>query len=148
MTAERFQLRDRARHVFSEALRVVKFTRLLENAPANASVSFLKSLGALMNESQSSCRDVLNCSAPELDELCNLARSAGSLGSRLTGAGWGGCTVHLVPEDKLEAVKEIWKQEYYARKFPHILKKEGGFEDAVVVSKPGCGAVLYRGVLV
>jgi len=117
---------------------------LLENAPDNASVSFLESLGAIMDQSQASCREVFDCSAPELDELCQLARSAGSLGSRLTGAGWGGCTVHLVPENKLEAVKQVWKKEYYAKKFPHVLENEGGFEDAVVVSKPGSGAILYR----
>ena len=52
-----------------------------------------------------------------------------------TGAGWGGCCVHLVPQDKVEAVKEIWKSQYYAKKFPQVLKDDTSFEEAVVVSK-------------
>lgn len=147
VSAERFQLRARALHVFGEALRVIKFTNLLQNAPSNASLSFLESLGEVMNESQKSCRELFNCSCSELDELCQIARKAGSVGSRLTGAGWGGCTVHLVPQDKLENVKEAWKKEYYGKKFPHILEEEGGFDDAVVVSKPGSGAIIFRGIV-
>ena len=65
--------------------------------------AYLGRLGALMNETQDSCRDVYDCSAPELDELCRLALGAGAYGSRLTGAGWGGCSVHLVAADKVRS---------------------------------------------
>ena len=74
--------------------------------------------------------------------LCEIARLAGSYGSRLTGAGWGGCSVHLVPEDKVHAVKEAWRKEYYEKKFPGITSEE--VESAIVVSKPGSGAAFLR----
>ncbi|KAF8456111.1 galactokinase-like protein [Kalaharituber pfeilii] len=140
--AERFQLRNRALHVFGESLRVFKFMDLLDHAPTEVSSEFLQKLGNLMNESQSSCRDLYNCSCPELDALCNIALKHGSFGSRLTGAGWGGCSVHLMAQDKVEEIKQAWKKEYYNIYKPALSEEE--LEDAIVVSKPGSGAVLYR----
>jgi galactokinase len=142
--AEKFLLRQRALHVFSEAIRVHKFKSLLSSPPSessDSSESLLKSLGALMNETQDSCRDVFECSCPEIDELCALARAAGSYGSRLTGAGWGGCSVHLVPKDKVDAIKETWERNYYRKKWPDISAEK--LKDAVVVSEPGSGSFLF-----
>lgn len=139
--AEKFMLRQRALHVFSEALRVLKFRALLSSPPKDGK-ELLKSLGDLMNETQESCRDVYDCSCPELDELCVIARGAGAFGSRLTGAGWGGCTVHLVPKDKVEAVKKAWEEKYYRKKFPDITEEK--LRDAVVVSQPGSGSALFK----
>jgi galactokinase len=92
-----------------------------------------------MNATQDSCRDVYECSCPELDELCTIARKAGSYGSRLTGAGWGGCSVHLVPADKVESVKEAWEKEYYSKRDLTDEQKDG----AVVVSRPGSGSAVF-----
>lgn len=139
--AERFMLRQRALHVFTEALRVIKFRSLLSSPPAD-SKELLESLGALMNTTQISCRDIYDCSCPELDELCDLARGAGAAGSRLTGAGWGGCSVHLVPKDKVDAVKKAWEEKYYRKKFPDITEEK--LAQAVVVSRPGSGSVLFK----
>jgi galactokinase len=139
--AERFLLRQRALHVFNEALRVIKFRALL-SSPPSAESDLLAQLGALMNETQDSCRDIYDCSCPELDELCELARSAGAVGSRLTGAGWGGCSVHLVPKEKVEAVKKKWEEKYYRKKFPDISDEK--LREAVVVSKPGSGSVVFE----
>lgn len=144
--AKRFALRSRALHVLAEALRVVRFQALLTSSSSGelctTSDTILAKLGALMNESHASCRDLYNCSCPELDQLCDIARKAGSYGSRLTGAGWGGCSVHLVPQDKVNAVKKAWKSEYYQNIFPELLDEQ--IEDAIVTSKPGSGAVLFR----
>lgn len=139
--AEKFMLRQRALHVFNEALRVIKFRTLLSSPPSNGK-ELLQSLGDLMNETQTSCRDIYDCSCPELDELCDLARAAGSSGSRLTGAGWGGCSVHLVPKDKVEAVKKAWEEKYYKKHFPDITEEK--LAQAVVVSKPGSGSMLFK----
>ena len=144
---ERFFLRQRAQHVFTEALRVIRFKRLLLAPPENHS-SLLPEMGALMNETQRSCREIHDCSCPELDRLCEIALEAGSYGGRLTGAGWGGCTVHLVPKDKVEAIESAWEQYYYRQRNPPLTKKEMVEKAAVVVSEPGHGsAVLVTQVL-
>jgi galactokinase len=137
--ADRFMLRQRALHVFREAIRVNKFKTLLDNPPTGG---LLQDLGSLMNETQDSCRDVYDCSCPEIDELCRLARAAGSYGSRLTGAGWGGCSVHLVPKDKVEAVRQAWVGKYYKKKWPDISEEK--LKDAIVVSKPSSGSFLFQ----
>lgn len=142
--ADRFKLRQRALHVFSEALRVVHFLKLLEDAqPASITdtSSFNQQLGNLMNATQDSCRDLYECSSPEIDEICRIARSAGAYGSRLTGAGWGGCTVHLVPVDKIDAVKAALDKEYYASR---DLTEEQKAQ-AVVVSRPARGSATLVG---
>jgi len=136
-------LRQRALHVFTEAERVIKFRQLLSSPPSDsASDALLTSLGDLMNATQDSCRDLYDCSCPELDELCTLARGAGAYGSRLTGAGWGGCSVHLVPKDKVDAVRNVWEKEYYRKKWPDISDEK--LAEAVVVSKPGSGSAVFK----
>jgi len=140
--AEKFQLRSRALHVFGEASRVVQMYRLLEKSSKedNPKEEALVALGELMNASQKSCKELYNCSCEELDELCRLAREAGSYGSRLTGAGWGGCSVHLVPKAKAEAVKKVWMEEYYEK----MELSEEQMLEAIVETEPGSGAVLLR----
>ena len=134
----RFQLHRRASHVYGEALRVLAFKSLLQASPSPPDL--LPKLGALMNETQKSCRDVYECSCPELDELCNIARQAGSYGSRLTGAGWGGCTVHLVPRDKVDEVRRAWVEKYYRRSEPGISDEK--LREAVIVTEPGQGSAV------
>jgi galactokinase len=60
-----------------------------------------------------------------------------------TGAGWGGCTVHLLPQDKVEAVTEALKHEYYFKHFPDITEEK--LAVAIVVSKPSQGSSLITG---
>ncbi|MCJ1318764.1 galactokinase [Xylographa vitiligo] len=139
--ASNFMLRQRALHVFQEAIRVTRFKALLKTPPPeDGHDDLLRRLGALMNETQTSCREVYECSCPELDELCTIAREAGAYGSRLTGAGWGGCTVHLVPMGKVDDVRKAWEEKYYRVKFPDIGEEK--LVEAVVASKPGQGSVM------
>lgn len=69
-----------------------------------------------MNESQTSCRDLYECSCPEIDEITDLARKNGAYGSRLTGAGWGGCTISLVHANKTESFIKAMIEQYYNTK--------------------------------
>ena len=80
----------RARHVIRENARVDAFCRALADADTGR-------LGELLAQGQRSLREDFEVSIPELDFLCERANKLpGVVGSRLTGAGFGGCTVHLV----------------------------------------------------
>lgn len=85
----RYALLQRATHVLTEADRV-------ESAEAALLAGDWAGLGALMDASHASCRDDYEVSCVELEELVAAAKQAGALGARLTGAGFGGCTVNLV----------------------------------------------------
>jgi galactokinase len=109
---EGFQLKKRARHVISETQRVEASLSLLQEMPENAARQF----GSLMNASHESCRDDYEISCPELEALVAAGRQAGSFGSRLTGAGFGGCTVNLIPAGTAsEFMQEINRQYYEPR---------------------------------
>lgn len=140
--ADKFKLRQRALHVFTEALRVIRFMQLLENpvhTGASDTTEFNQELGSLMNATQDSCRELYECSCDEIDAICKIARGAGAYGSRLTGAGWGGCSVHLVPADKVAAVKEALERDYYAK----LNLSDDQKAQAVVVSRPARGSAVY-----
>ncbi|KAJ7340741.1 Galactokinase [Mycena albidolilacea] len=144
--ATHFKLYKRAKHVYSEALRVLQFRKLcLDTAAAPAAegadgVAVLKQLGQLMNDSQTSCADDFECSCEELDELTRLAREAGAYGSRLTGAGWGGCTVSLVPEAEVASfIKKV--SETYA---PYKGLEGEALSEVIFATRPSTGACVYK----
>jgi len=89
-------VRRRARHVVEENERVLSSVEVLKN-------NDLKQFGQYMNDSHDSLRDLYEVSCKELDIMVEEAqRIPGTLGSRMTGAGFGGCTVSLVHEDDVE----------------------------------------------
>ncbi|MBT9331727.1 galactokinase [Paracidobacterium acidisoli] len=80
----------RCRHIVTENLRTVAAADALESGD-------LKKLGQLMAEAHASYRDDFEASCPEADVMVELAgRQQGCVGARLTGGGFGGCTVNLV----------------------------------------------------
>lgn len=90
----------RARHVVSEIDRVLVAVKELKNDQ-------LDKFGALMNGSHDSLRDDYEVTGLELDTLVEEARKIdGVIGSRMTGAGFGGCTVSLVKEEAVESFKK------------------------------------------
>ncbi|KAL3489054.1 ribosomal protein S5 domain 2-type protein [Aspergillus germanicus] len=143
--AERFFLRQRALHCAKEARRVLDFKACLAKA-STLDDKRIHYLGQLLDESQDSCRDVYECSAPQVDEICAIARKAGTLGSRLTGAGWGGCTVHMLPQSRVGAVTKALKEEYYLKYFPDISEEK--LAEAMVISKPSNGSFLITGAAI
>lgn len=88
--------RKRARHAVRENKRVLRAAEILKDGD-------LKGFGALMLESHQSLRDDFEVSCFELDTLVAEAMAQeGVLGARLTGAGFGGCTVNLMDEAVVE----------------------------------------------
>jgi N-acetylgalactosamine kinase len=132
-----FELLKRARHVASEADRVFKFQEACEGKGGDIE-STLKAMGQLMSSSHASCRDDYECSSEGLDALTTLATASGAYGSRLTGAGWGGCAVSLVASSKVDAFIESLVAGYYK---PRGL--EAAVPTAVFASSPGAGAAVY-----
>jgi len=89
-------VRKRCRHIVYENERVLKSVDALQAGD-------LAAFGRLMNESHASLRDDYEVSCMELDTMAEAAwRVAGVYGSRMTGAGFGGCTVSLVAEEAIE----------------------------------------------
>jgi N-acetylgalactosamine kinase len=129
--AEGYRLKARARHQMTEYRRV----ELARDALLGDEAS---ELGALMNASHRSCADDYEVSCPELEALTTIARNAGAIGSRLTGAGFGGCTVSLVREEAVEAFREKVAREYYAEYLGGRGVSSAG--EAVFVARAGDGA--------
>ncbi len=101
----------RARHVVRENQRVLDAVAALRGGG-------LEAFGALMYASHESLRDDFSVSTPELDLLVELARrTEGVLGSRLTGAGFGGSSVSLVRRQRLD--------EFHARVLEEYRKQTG-----------------------
>ncbi|MBC7797345.1 MAG: galactokinase, partial [Pyrinomonadaceae bacterium] len=89
-------IKRRARHVVTENARVLKGAENLRNGDA-------AKFGALMYESHASMRDDYEISCDEIDFLVETARDIkGVFGARMTGGGFGGCTVNIVEENALE----------------------------------------------
>ncbi len=90
-------LRKRARHVVTENARVLRSVKALSEGDCAA-------FGLLMNQSHDSLREDYEVTGPELDAMVDAARACeGVYGSRMTGAGFGGCTVSLVDASSVEA---------------------------------------------
>jgi len=99
-------IRARVEHVVSEDHRVLEAVRSLEE---NDLIRF----GQLMIQSHESLRDLYEVTGRELDALVEAALSVnGCIGSRMTGAGFGGCTVSLVREEAVERFKEQVEKRY------------------------------------
>lgn len=96
----------RARHVVTENKRTLKAVEVLKNGD-------LKAFGQLMKDSHNSLRDDYEVTGKELDALVEAAwKHEGTIGARMTGAGFGGCTVNIVLNDYLDSFLDIVGKEY------------------------------------
>ncbi|MCK4750982.1 MAG: galactokinase, partial [Bacteroidales bacterium] len=96
--------KKRARHVISENGRTLAAIKALNEGE-------IDKFGKLMNQSHDSLRDDYEVTGRELDTLVEEARKIdGTVGSRMTGAGFGGCTVSIVKDDAVETfIRDVGK---------------------------------------
>lgn len=115
----------RARHVISENDRTLQAKAALEQGS-------LKQLGLLMNASDKSLKEDYEVTSAELDLLTAIARELpGCYGARMTGAGFGGCTINLVAKDQVAVFSDALMTAY---------EKQSGHKGEVYVSAPAEGA--------
>lgn len=113
----------RAKHVITENQRTLNSNRLLIE---NDIISF----GEMLLESHYSLRNDYEVSCDELDTLVELATNHGSIGSRMTGAGFGGCTINIVPSTFFAKFKENVAKGY---------QKKYGLEPDILIVNPEDG---------
>jgi galactokinase len=115
----------RAHHVVSENVRTTECAVALR-------LGLWDKAGTLMNASHTSLRDDYNVSCKEVDMLVDIAQQLdGVYGSRMTGGGFGGCTVSLVQPDAVDTIINTIKTEYF---------EKTGLQCQCFVTRPGSGA--------
>ena len=118
-------VRHRAKHAVYENQRVIKAIAALKSGD-------LKMFGQLMNASHKSLKEDYEVTGIELDTLAEEGQSLeGVLGSRMTGAGFGGCTVTLVQEDKVD---------HYIEKVSALYTSKVNLEATFYIADVGEGA--------
>ena len=105
----------RARHVVTEDARVMEVTALLDGGK-------VADIGPLLDASHASLREDFEVSCAELDAAVEAARSAGAVGARMTGGGFGGSAIALVPRGREDAVGAAARERFAAEglREPHV----------------------------
>jgi len=118
-------VRRRAEHAVYENVRTIEAKEALEKGD-------IKTFGQLMNQSHDSLRVLYQVTGKELDIMVEEARKiSGTLGARMTGAGFGGCTVSLVREESVEVfIEEVGKN----------YEKRTGLKPEFYIGNVGAGA--------
>ena len=123
----------RARHVIGEIERTV-------HAAEGIKASNWPTVGQLMYVSHQSLRDDYEVSCKELDAIVEIAEGigvkGGVFGCRMTGGGFGGCTIALVQTEKIEAISAKFAADY---------KAKTGIEATIFVTRPAAGATIVKG---
>jgi galactokinase len=123
------EVSKRARHVVEEIERSKQAEALLQ-------AGNIQLFGELMNECHVSLRDLYEVSCPELDVMASVAQSLdGCYGARLTGAGFGGCTVNLVERERAHAFSQALAKGYESRV---------GYAPEIYISYASTGAELLK----
>jgi galactokinase len=104
------EMRRRVRHVVTENDRVQTAAEVLRTGR-------VAELGPLLDASHASMRDDFEITVPTIDLAVESARAAGALGARMTGGGFGGCIIALLPAGRSDAVAERIAQDFSAAGF-------------------------------
>ncbi len=127
---EGFLLGLRCRHLLTESARVHQAVEAASRSDA----------AALMNQSHESCANDYGLSRRELETLVAALRRHGAVGARLTGAGFGGCTVALVHSDDVQRLIDgVW-QDYYVDYLPTLGIPTPAVQDRALFACTAAGA--------
>ncbi len=118
-----YKPKNRFLHVYYEINRVYEAKKALTNGD-------YKLMGDLMNNSHYSMDKYYEISTPELNKITDIARKKGALGSRLTGAGFGGSVIALAENKNIENIIDGINQEYF----------NNNNNDAIYITYPENGA--------
>ena len=149
--AKSFHIRDRLLHVLSETRRVQEFVSYSSEDPTlhqrfdttTSTPSALQSMGVIMNNSHRSCSELYNCSSVQVDKLQQICLQAkGVVGSRMTGAGWGGCVISLVDTEYVESFCRHIRRHYYTTLPVHLISKKTE-SDYMFVTLPFPGSQVF-----
>ncbi len=122
-------VRRRARHVVNECERVRLAVVAMENGD-------MLGLGKLLNASHASLKDLYEVTGAELDSLAASAQAhPACIGSRMTGGGFGGCTVSLVHKDGVEDFKKYVSERYTKETGYPVSFYDADIADGIVVSE-------------
>ncbi|UIP26683.1 galactokinase [Photobacterium sp. TLY01] len=123
----------RAKHIITENARTLRAAEALEQGD-------LATLGQLMADSHQSMRDDFEITVPEIDTLVDIVKAAiGERGGvRMTGGGFGGCVVALVPAELVDAVQRAVEAQY---------ENATGLQASIYVCQPMAGAGVLKSVL-
>jgi galactokinase len=111
----------RARHILTDNQRVLDVVAALEDSDYAA-------IGEILTASQASMRDDFEITTAHIDLIADTAVRAGALGARMTGGGFGGCVIALVPEEKTDAVGEAVRRAVADAGYPRptIMRTQAG----------------------
>ncbi|MHA3024216.1 galactokinase [Mycobacterium sp. BMJ-28] len=119
----------RARHVLTENARVLQVVAALEAGD-------LVRMGEILTASHASMRVDFEITTPQLDLIADTAVAAGALGARMTGGGFGGSVIALVPDSAVERVRA---------RLPAAVRQAGFVEPTIVRATAAGGAAIDRG---
>lgn len=118
----------RARHILTENQRVFDFVAALE-------VSDFGAAGEILTASHASMRDDFEITTAHIDLIADTAARAGALGARMTGGGFGGCVIALVPTELADQVSDTVRAAVVAGGYP---------EPAITPARAAMGAQQLR----
>lgn len=155
-----FKLKQRALHVYEEAIRVENFRKICMKSTSNGQPvtngsnsngtngsangnpedKTLETLGKLMSASHESLKNLYECSHDNLDLLVEISKEM-NVHSRLTGAGWGGCIVALCPKKDVEKYIATLKEKFYEK---HCNIDKSKAHQYVFATTPNHGAMIFN----
>ncbi len=131
------ELRRCTRHVVTENDRVLQTVQLLHGGQ-------LRRIGPLLNASHKSLRDDYRVSIAELDVAVEALRSAGALGARMTGGGFGGSVIALLESDQVEAattaVQVAYRQHEFTEPGTFTVRPSGGAQRVTDSAQPAASS--------